>query len=301
MERKNIVIQAHPLKHDQMPLNRASSNAKRKSNLPIVLSIAGFDGSAGAGMQADLKTTSALGCYGINVLTSLPIQNTQRVHNSFEIPAEVIYEQLVCTFDDFYPDSIKIGLIQQPSHAQVIADFLKDFTGPIIYDPVMISSSGQKLMQEDNIQTIKELLFPIIELLTPNLDEISLLIGQNITNSLQMKASEKDVLALGLNAALLKGGHLQGDVIDSILIQKNKPIKSYRTQRINSNNTHGTGCTLSSAIASYLALGLSLEEAIEMAILFVDQAIKEAKNFTIGLGKGPLNHFFSPKKLEIKR
>ena len=301
MEPKNNALQEHPLNQDQTFINQAASRSKTKSNLPVVLSIAGFDGSAGAGIQADLKTISALGCYGINILTSLPIQNTQRVYNLYEIPADVILEQLVCIFDDFYPDSIKIGLIQQPSHAKVIAEFLKDYTGPIIYDPVMISSSGQKLMQQDNIQAIKEHIFPIIELLTPNLDELSLLIDQDISTTNQMLASEDQVLALGLKAALLKGGHLQGNLLESMLIQKNKPLKSYKTQRINSNNTHGTGCTLSSAIASYLALGFPLESAIEKAILFVDQAIKEAVNFTIGSGKGPLNHFFAPKKLEIIR
>lgn len=300
MERKIIGSQDKSHYKGRSSTNHIRSISTVKSNLPIVLSIAGFDGSAGAGIQADIKTISAIGCYGINVLTSLPIQNTQKVYNTYEIPADVIFEQLKCLFDDFYPDSIKIGLIEHPSHAAVIADFLKDYSGPIIYDPVMISSSGQKLMNQDNIQAIKELIFPIIDLLTPNLDEISLLIDQEISTLAQMKASEKKVLGLGLEAALLKGGHLKEELISSILMQKNKPLKIYQTKKINTKNTHGTGCTLSSAIASYLALGSTLESAIEKAILFVDKAIREAVNFNIGLGNGPLNHFFSPNKLKIK-
>jgi len=301
MESKKTVPQYKSLYESQSLSNHLSSISKVKSNVPVVLSIAGFDGSAGAGIQADIKTISAIGCYGINVLTSLPIQNTQKVYSTHEIPAEVISEQLKCTFDDFYPDSIKIGLIEHPNHAMVIANFLRNYTGPIIYDPVMVSSSGQKLMNQDNIRAIKELIFPIIDLLTPNLDEISLLIDQEISTLVQMQASEKKILGLGLEATLVKGGHLKGDLISSILMQKNKPLKVYQTKKIATKNTHGTGCTLSSAIASYLALGSTLESAIEKAILFVDQAIKEAVNFNIGSGNGPLNHFFSPNKLKIKK
>ncbi len=268
----------------------------KKYKVPTVLSIAGFDGSGGAGIQADTKTIS-LGCYAMNVLTALPVQNTQGVKNIFDIPVEAVKEQLDCLFEDIYPDSIKIGMVHNSKLVQTIADFLKDYKGSIVFDPVMVSTSGHRLIQEETIAAIKELLFPIAQIITPNLDEVSVLVGREISTVHAMEEVADEIQSLGCNAALLKGGHLQSDILTSILIQKNQAVQYFESKRVQTKNTHGSGCSLSSAIASFLARGYHLEQSTENALMYINSAIKGSKDLVIGKGNGPLNHFFNPQRL----
>ena len=269
----------------------------KKYKVPTVLSIAGFDGSGGAGIQADTKTISSLGCYAMNVLTALPVQNTQGVKNIFDIPVEAVKEQLDCLFEDIYPDSIKIGMVHNSKLVQTISDFLKDYKGSIVFDPVMVSTSGHRLIQEETIAAIKELLFPIAHIITPNLDEVSVLVGREISTVHAMEEVADEILSLGCNAALLKGGHLQSDILTSILIQKNQAAQYFESKRVQTKNTHGSGCSLSSAIASFLARGYHLEQSTENALMYINSAIKGSKDLVIGKGNGPLNHFFNPQRL----
>lgn len=269
----------------------------KKYKVPTVLSIAGFDGSGGAGIQADTKTISSLGCYAMNVLTALPVQNTQGVKNIFDIPVEAVKEQLDCLFEDIYPDSIKIGMVHNSKLVETISDFLKDYKGSIVFDPVMVSTSGHHLIQEETIAAIKELLFPIAHIITPNLDEVSVLVGREISTVHAMEEVADEILSLGCNAALLKGGHLQSDILTSILIQKNQAAQYFESKRVQTKNTHGSGCSLSSAIASFLARGYHLEQSTENALMYINSAIKGSKDLVIGKGNGPLNHFFNPQRL----
>ncbi len=269
----------------------------KKYKVPTVLSIAGFDGSGGAGIQADTKTISSLGCYAMNVLTALPVQNTQGVKNIFDIPVEAVKEQLDCLFEDIYPDSIKIGMVHNSKLVETIANSLKDYKGRIVFDPVMVSTSGHRLIHEETIAAIKELLFPIAQIITPNLDEVSVLVGREISSVHAMEEVADEILSLGCNAALLKGGHLQSDILTSILIQKNHVAQYFESKRVNTKNTHGSGCSLSSAIASFLARGYHLEQSTENALMYINSAIKGSKDLLIGKGNGPLNHFFNPQRL----
>ncbi len=269
----------------------------KKYKVPTVLSIAGFDGSGGAGIQADTKTISSLGCYAMNVLTALPVQNTQGVKNIFDIPVEAVKEQLDCLFEDIYPDSIKIGMVHNSKLVETISDFLKDYKGSIVFDPVMVSTSGHRLIQEETIAAIKELLFPIAQIITPNLDEVSVLVGREISTVHAMEEVADEIQSLGCNAALLKGGHLQSDILTSILIQKNQAAQYFESKRVQTKNTHGSGCSLSSAIASFLARGYHLEQSTENALMYINSAIKGSKDLVIGKGNGPLNHFFNPQRL----
>lgn len=266
-------------------------------NVVSVLSIAGFDGSGGAGIQADTKTISSLGCYATNVLTALPVQNTTGVKNIFEIPSQAIDEQIDSILTDIYPDAIKIGMVHSVTLVEIISRHLKHYTGAIVFDPVMVSTSGHQLIQNDTIEACKQLLFPLATLITPNLDEVSVLVGEKVSTVEQMIPAGKKILDMGTKAVLVKGGHLQQDDLISYLIQGDSSPKSFSTKRVETKNMHGSGCTLSSAIASYLAQGYSLEDAVGNGQKYVEQAIIGSSDLIIGKGNGPLNHFFNPEKL----
>ncbi|WP_312311353.1 bifunctional hydroxymethylpyrimidine kinase/phosphomethylpyrimidine kinase [Empedobacter brevis] len=263
-----------------------------------VLTIAGFDGSGGAGIQADTKTISAHGCYATNVLTALPVQNTQGVQNIYEIPAQAIREQIQSILEDIYPDAIKIGMVHSVELVHIISEELKNYNKPIVYDPVMVATSGHRLIKEETLETCIEKLFPLATLITPNLDEASILVNHKIDSAELMLAYGETILNLGCQNLLLKGGHLQQEKIISYLFQKKQPVQSYTSQKIETKNTHGSGCTLSSAIACNLALGFSLTESVQLAQEYVEQAILGSKDLTIGKGNGPLNHLFNPQKLK---
>ena len=262
-----------------------------------VLSIAGFDNSGGAGIQADIKTISALGCYATNVLTALPIQNTQGVRRLFHIPAAIVKEQLEVVFEDIYPDAIKIGMVYSIDIIEQLIPFLKDYKGPVVFDPVMIASSGHSLMQKEIAEACIKHLFPLITLVTPNLNEAGILVGNPVFTEDEMQLAGKRILEMGNLAVLIKGGHLLQPVLTSYLMQHHKESIAFTSQKVRTKNTPGSGCTLSSAIAAYLAQGASLEKSVENALTYTYQAIAEGSQLKIGKGNGPLNHFFDPKKL----
>ena len=262
-----------------------------------VLSIAGFDNSGGAGIQADIKTISSLGCYATSVLTALPIQNTQGVRGLFHIPATVVTEQLQAVFEDIYPDAVKIGMVYSIEIIEQLVSFLKDYKGSVIFDPVMTASSGHSLMQKEIAEACIKHLFPLVTLVTPNLNEAGILIGQPVSTENEMQVAGKQILEMGSQAVLMKGGHLSQPVLTSYLIQHHKAPVTFTSHKVDTQNTHGSGCTLSSAIASYLAQQFSLEQSVEAALSYTHQAIMEGAQLQIGKGSGPLNHFFNPQKL----
>ncbi len=258
------------------------------------LSIAGFDGSGGAGLQADLKTFSALGCYGMTVLTALPVQNTCGVRACYEIPLRSIKEQLEAIFDDIIPDSIKIGMLFNSDIIEVVANFLKENAKdiPIVLDPVMMAKSGNSLLLPEAVESLKELLIPIATIITPNLPEALELTGIDTALYENMPEIAVKLLELGSKAVLLKGGHLEGETSNDLYLDNNDKTFWLESLRIHSQNVHGTGCTFSAAIAAYLALGMSLEEACKLAKHYLYGAIGAAKDEVIGNGKGSVHHFY---------
>ena len=265
---------------------------------PSVLSIAGFDGSGGAGIQADLKTISALGCYATTVITALPVQNTQGVQSIFSIPTDVVSEQLNSIFDDIIPDAVKIGMVHTPQLVATIAEKLKKYQNiPIVFDPVMVATSGHKLIENPTIKKLIDDLFPLASVITPNMDEAAILAEMQVENLDDMREAGHKIMELGCKSVLLKGGHLKTDVLTSLYFDTAGNIHEFEFEKFETQNMHGSGCTLSSAITSYIAQGNSLLEAVTLGQDYVHQAIFHSKDVKIGKGSGPLNHFFNPQKL----
>ena len=270
----------------------------KKHTYPSVLAIAGFDGSGGAGLQADTKTISALGCFATSVLTALPVQNTQGVRGIYPIPYSAVQEQIEAVMDDIFPDAIKIGMVHTAELVATIANTLKQYPQvPIVFDPVMVATSGHRLIEDTTIAAIVETLFPIAAVITPNMDEAALLAGMEIKTLDDMHSAGAKILQLGCKSLLLKGGHLEGKLITSLYFQQDGTVTPFEFEKFETNNTHGSGCTLSSAIASYIAQDKGLAEAIALGQDYVHQAIYHGKDVLIGKGNGPLNHFFNPQKL----
>lgn len=260
------------------------------------LSIAGFDGSGGAGLQADLKTFSALGCYGMTVLTALPVQNTCGVRSCYDIPLQCIEEQLHAIFDDIIPNSIKIGMLFSTPIIKLVSQFLTKHARdiPIILDPVMVAKSGHLLLQPDAIHALKTQLIPLSTLITPNLPEAYALIDK--TDDVRQLAER--LLTLGSEAVLLKGGHAEGAQSNDMFLNKAGEYHLLESPRIQSNNTHGTGCTLSAAICANVARGLPILEACYAAKRYLTNAILASKDKSVGKGHGPVDHFYHGHWLE---
>lgn len=264
---------------------------------PSVLSIAGFDGSGGAGIQADIKTISALGCYATTVLTALPVQNTQGVQTIFSIPVEIVAAQIEAILDDIFPDVIKIGMVHTPELVEIILQTLSKYkTVPIVFDPVMVATSGHRLIEEKTIQSIIEKLLPISEIITPNMDEAALLANMEVKTIADMHSAGIKIKNLNCKSVLLKGGHQTTANITSLFLNEKDKIYTFETKKFDTTNTHGSGCTLSSAIAAYLAQGKSLLDAVALGQNYTYDAIKNGKDVKTGKGNGPLNHFFNPLK-----
>lgn len=257
------------------------------------LTIAGFDGSGGAGIQADLKTFSALECYGLTVLTAMPIQNTQGVKKIYKIPPECILEQLETIFEDIKVDNIKIGMLHSLEIIEIVANFLKrHLPKNIVLDPVMTAKNHSSLLEANGIKFIENKLFPIANLITPNLPEASKFLGKNISSKNEMKKAALELQSKGPVAVFLKGGHLIGDFCDDILCVEQE-CYWFPSTKIQTNNTHGTGCTLSAAITAFLARGYEIVEAVDKAKKYVTQCIKDGASLKLGYGHGPLHHFSS--------
>jgi hydroxymethylpyrimidine/phosphomethylpyrimidine kinase len=263
-----------------------------------VLTIAGSDSGGGAGIQADLKTFSALGCYGTSAITAVTVQNTLGVTEIYSIPAGIVQGQVRAVMDDIKTAAIKIGMVHSAELAMAIANVLKNYPGiPVIFDPVMVSTSGHRLIENDTIATLQKELFPIAKLVTPNLDEAELLAAMKINTVGDMKEAASRMISAGCNAVLIKGGHIKGADLLDLYLDKNGFEKIFHSATIATPNTHGTGCTLSSAIASFIALGEEMVMAIEKAKKYVHQAILSGQHVKTGEGQGPLNHFFEPQQM----
>jgi hydroxymethylpyrimidine/phosphomethylpyrimidine kinase len=265
---------------------------------PVVLTIAGSDSGGGAGIQADLKTISALGCFGTTVITAITAQNTLRVYNIHHIPIEFVKSQIKAVIDDLKPSAIKIGMVHSAAQAMAIAESLKDYRSvPIIFDPVMAATSGDSLIAKDTIGTFKQVLLPLAKMVTPNLDEAVILADMEINTIDNMKEAAARIIQYGSYSVLIKGGHLKGPNLFDLYLDQDGVEHVYRSKKINTINTHGTGCSLSSAIASFMALGNDLNQSISKSKIYIQNAIEQGKNVKTGEGHGPLNHFFDPQKL----
>ncbi|MGL4562915.1 MAG: bifunctional hydroxymethylpyrimidine kinase/phosphomethylpyrimidine kinase [Brevinema sp.] len=257
-----------------------------------ILSIAGFDNSGGAGLQADLKVFSAFGCYGMTVVTAIATQNTTGVVSCFEIPLNVIEQQLESIFSDIPPTVIKIGMLFNEQIIDLVADFLKNNARntPIVLDPVMVAKSNDPLLLSSAINTLKTKLIPLATIITPNLPE-ALTLLDHPSESLSQQEIGQELLRLGSQYVLVKGGHYDNEKSSDILISSND-TRCYESKRIISKNTHGTGCTLSAAIAANLARGVEMNEAVDLSKKYISKAIESASIQSVGNGAGPTDHFW---------
>lgn len=263
----------------------------KKKRYHTALSIAGFDGSGGAGMQADLKTFSALGCYGMTVLTALPIQNTVGVRSIYTISEKCIEEQIEAIFDDIHVDAIKIGMLHRPEIIDIVAKTLKKREAKnLVLDPVMIAKSGDALLETNAINMMKACMFPLVDLITPNLPEASALLERKIATKAQMEQAAFDLTNLGPKAVIIKGGHLANDSCDDCLYADGE-CHWFSSPRVKTKNTHGTGCTFSAAVAAFLSKKIDVREAVDKAKQYIAQCIETGAKFETGLGNGPVHHF----------
>ncbi len=263
-----------------------------------VLTIAGSDSGGGAGIQADLKTFSALGCFGASAITAITVQNTCGVKAIHSVPAEFVQGQIEAVMTDIQPSAIKIGMVHNVKLVKVIASQLKKYPDvPIIFDPVMVSTSGHRLIEMETIEVLQTELFPLATLITPNLDEAAILADMEINTVLDMQAAALKIINNGCQAVLLKGGHLKTIQLTDLLRTSNGRKTTFETTFIETNNMHGTGCTLSSAIAAFMARGENLQTAVSNAKDYIHQAILNGSDVKTGEGHGPLNHFFNPEQL----
>lgn len=255
-----------------------------------VLIIAGSDPSGGAGIQADIKTVTALGCYAAAAITALTAQNTTGVFGVMEVPPAFVKQQVSLVLEDIGADCIKTGMLHNTKIIEALAELLSQYNDiPFILDPVMVATSGDLLIKgESPVNAMQTLLFPLATLVTANIPEAKILSGINITDTKTMIKAGEMILTHGAKNALVKGGHMDGDVVQDILVSSDGSFKIFEHNRINSRNTHGTGCTLASAIACGIAKGGSLKDSIIKARKYVYEAIRTAPGF--GKGKGPLNH-----------
>lgn len=263
---------------------------------PCVLTIAGSDCSGGAGIQADIKTISALGAYAASAITAITVQNTCGVTDIHPVPSLYVKGQIEAVMTDIRPRTVKIGMINDVEIVKVIAEALRVFRPEfVILDPVMVSTSGCKLIEDRAIEALTSLLMPLATLITPNLSEAEVLLGRKVADVPAMEKAAVDLLKFGSQAVLVKGGHLSdGGMCDVLQLQGEASAHKFIAPKVESRNTHGTGCTLSSAIATYLALGESVVGAVEKAKEYVFKGILSGSEIHIGEGHGPLNHFHSP-------
>lgn len=258
--------------------------------MKTALTIAGSDSSGGAGIQADIKTMTCNGVYAMSAITALTAQNTLGVTGIMDVTPEFLAEQLDNIFTDIYPDAVKIGMVSSRGLIEMIAKKLNEYDAKnIVVDPVMVSTSGSKLISDDAIATLKEKLLPLASVLTPNIPETEVLSGMKVSNEEEMIAAAKYISDTYHCAVLCKGGHKVNDAND--LLYENGSFKWFEGKRINNPNTHGTGCTLSSAIASNLAKGFNLETSVKRAKDYISGALNAMLD--LGHGSGPMNHGFN--------
>lgn len=262
-----------------------------------VLTIAGSDCSGGAGIQADIKTFSAHGVFGMSVIVSVVAENTSRVIDIQDISPDMIKKQIDAIFEDIEVDAVKIGMLSTPECMKAVAEKLKEYKpANVVVDPVMYAKNGCPLMQPTAIDTLINVIIPAADVLTPNIPEAEKISGLPISSVADMETVAKKIHAMGCKAVIVKGGHKSGSALDVLFDGKN--FTHFETERIDTKNTHGTGCTFSSALASQLALGLSIKEAVQKSKDYVTTAIKHS--LAIGKGNGPTNHFYNLYKHGLK-
>ena len=258
----------------------------------IALTIAGSDSSGGAGIQADLKTFSALEVYGASVITALTAQNTQGVEAVHAVPPEFVLAQMRAVASDLKVGAIKIGMLATSAVIEAVANGLSDFPGiPVVLDPVMVAASGDHLLEADAVAALRSTLMPMADLITPNIPEAAALLGEaRARNEYEMGIQALRLKEAGAHAVLIKGGHAEGESAIDILFEGEQPV-SFEAPRVETRNTHGTGCTLSSAIAAELAKGRPLVPAVEVAKAYITAAIFASNRLSVGEGRGPVHHF----------
>ena len=265
--------------------------------MKVVLSIAGSDSSGGAGIQADFKTIIANGCFAETAITALTAQNTLGVRDIMNVTPEFLENELDAIFEDIRPDAVKIGMVTDKKLIKSIAKKLKQYQAKnIVVDPVMVATSGSKLLSDDAISTLIEELIPLADIITPNIPEAEVLSGMSIKNTSDMEQATKIISKLGSKSVLLKGGHRINDAND--LLFYNNECRWINGKRINNPNTHGTGCTLSSAIASNLAKDYDMVSAIKRSKYYLSTCLMQMLD--LGAGSGPMDHGWNFKEIEIK-
>ncbi|TFY99234.1 bifunctional hydroxymethylpyrimidine kinase/phosphomethylpyrimidine kinase [Ramlibacter henchirensis] len=268
---------------------------------PRVLTIAGSDSGGGAGIQADLKTFSALGCYGMSAITALTAQNTLGVRSIHAVPLDILSDQIDAVAQDIGIDAVKIGMLHSAPTVQTVAAALdRHGLRQVVLDPVMVATSGAVLIDRQAVASLVRELFPRALLVTPNLDEAAMLVDRPLRNESDMEAAAQQLLGMGARAVLLKGGHLEGEMVSDLLLVQGAPPRWFRDPRIPTRNTHGTGCTLSSAIAAWIALGAGLEDAVARARAYVRAALEAGAKVRTGAGSGPLNHAHAPVPMQLR-
>lgn len=264
------------------------------------LTIAGSDSCGGAGIQADIKTMSALGCYAASVITAVTVQNTMGVSAVHAVPPEIVAGQIRAVMDDIRPQAVKVGMVNDINTIKTIADTLAEYDiEHLVVDPVMVATSGARLMQDDAVGVFTDRLMPLATLLTPNVPEAEVLSGISINDKSSMDNAARIIQDKGCQSLLIKGGHIEGRKIDRLYTSMGRE-REYEAANVATRNTHGTGCTLSSAITSYLAMGYAIGEAIAAAKEWLTGALIAGANVEIGSGHGPVNHFYNPQKTIIK-
>lgn len=258
--------------------------------MPNVLTIAGSDSSAGAGIQADLKTFAALGVYGTSAITAITAQNTRGVTAVQEMAADMVAAQIDAVVEDIRPDAVKTGMLASAPIIEVVAAKVREHGLPnLVVDPVMVAKSGDRLLREDAVAALRDVLLPLAAVVTPNLPEAEVLVGRGIASDEDARRAGEEIVGLGAGAVVVKGGHREASEAVDILYD-GEAFRVYSAPRIDTTSTHGTGCTFASAIAAYLARGEPLAEAVGRAKEYVTEALRRA--YPIGGGHGPVHHFY---------
>ena len=259
-----------------------------------VLTIAGSDSGGGAGIQADIKSISACQCYASSAITAITAQNTIGVRDVYAIPSEILRSQIEAVLEDIGTDAIKIGMLHSTENIKVIAECLDKYQiKNVILDPVMVATSGDKLLLDEAINHLETVLFPKVRIITPNLPEAEILLGRKIEKQAEFRSVAKKLAEKYQVSVLLKAGHLTGDnLIDVLYDFEKSEYLDLASKRVKTKNTHGTGCSLSSALASFLARGFDISESVKRAKEFIAESIKAGGDYEIGQGHGPVHHFY---------
>ena len=270
-----------------------------KKRYNTVLTIAGSDSGGGAGIQADIKAISAMGCYAASAITAITVQNTLGVQAVHPVPLDILRGQIDAVLSDIGADAVKIGMLHSSEVVILVAEMIEKYAiRNVVLDPVMVSTSGHRLIEEDAVEVIKSRLLPLARVITPNVPEAEILAGCKITGEDEFEAIARMLSDNGNVSVLMKAGHLSGDsLVDYFYNAEDDSMTKLQSKRVQTRNTHGTGCTLSSAFAASLAKGENLTDAAISAKRYIEQAIISGAEYDIGKGHGPVNHGFDPVKM----